>query len=237
MISSPDGRQRLPGRLFSGVGITSSSVRDETTRVESLPTENPTPAARNGQRTLREWIPEVYRRACDHAHRMLTRWRGVNRPDTASLVDRAVCELLKWGEAPCASREHALALLVQKMRHVSVDIAKNLSAKKRGGPGRGEQAGDPPPRTLVSLEHVPSPAAWDHAHLLAIDEALDRLESLSPRLKDVVALRYLLGLTVEETAQQLGVAANSVKRDTQLARAWLLKELADHDEASASAGP
>ncbi len=187
---------------------------------------NPQPAASPpAPVNLREWIPQVYRRACEQAHRLLYRWKGVNRPDTASLVDRAVCELLKWGEAPCQSREHALALLIQKMRHVSLDMAKALLAEKRGGPGRGRTREPGPSGTATPLDELPGPGQWDPSRYLALDEALDRLDALSPRLRQVISLRFLLGLTVEETATELGLAPSSVRKDAQLAKAWLHKEL------------
>ncbi len=174
---------------------------------------------------LREWIPQVYRRACEQAHRLLFRWKGVNRPDTASLVDRAVCELLKWGEAPCQSRDHALALLIQKMRHVSLDMAKALVAEKRGGPGRGRKGESRASAPTPAMDDLPGPGQGDPLQYLALDEALDRLDALSPRLRQVVAMRFLLGLTVEETAAEMGLAPSSVRKDTQLAKAWLHKEL------------
>lgn len=183
-------------------------------------------------RTLNDWIPDVYRKACEHAHQMLYRWQSTDRPDTASLVDRAVCELLDWGQARCRSREHALALLIQKMGQVLIDLVRERGAYKRGGAGRAA-GGERPFRARVPLEELPDPLSGDRAQLLALNEAMSRLDELSPRLKTVVGLRFLVGLSVEETARELGLAPASVKRDTQLATAWLYSQLSDGDGRAA----
>ena len=140
-------------------------------------------------------------------------------------MDRAVCELLKWGEAPCASREHALGLLVQKMRYVVVDLAKALAATKRGGAGRG-RCGDPFQRREVAEVELIGREA-DPGQFIALGEALERLEQIAPRLRRVVDMRFLLGLTVDETAAALELSPASVRKDTQLAKAWLYKELVE----------
>ena len=88
-----------------------------------------------GVSTLRQWVPVVYEKACERAHGLLCRWYGINRPGTASLVHQAFCKLTECGVERCVSREHALALLVQKMRQQLASLARRIHAKKRGGGG------------------------------------------------------------------------------------------------------
>jgi RNA polymerase sigma factor (TIGR02999 family) len=174
---------------------------------------------------LRTWIPDIYERACEHAHNVLARWRGVNRPDTASLVDRAVYELLHCGDLPCESRDHALAILAQKSRQVSIDLARRLAAQKRGGAGRAGQADPVIHQSLEAGTAEATELPADRDMLLSMYEALEKLGDFSPRLRRVIELRFLLGLTVEETATELDSTVATVKRDTQLAKAWLYNAL------------
>lgn len=176
------------------------------------------------QKALREWIPEVYKSACEHAHTLLARWWGTGRPDTASLVDRAVCKLLECGVERCASRRHALNILARTMRWTLSDAAR---AAQSAGMRRVDADARKP--VAVSLNHVPEPALAEGATFLSLHDALERLDSLAPRLRQVVELRYLLGLTIDETAAELGISTGSVSDDTRLAKAWLYNELGGRD--------
>ncbi len=181
-------------------------------------------SAGDAPQTLREWVPLVYEKACERAHRLLCKWSGVNRPGTASLVHQAFYRLSEYGVERCATREHALALLVQKMRQQLCDLARKIDAKKRGGRGYGADTRPVFQRRLL-YEQAADRGAWAHSDFLALDEALDRLQQLSPRLARVVELRFLIGLTLQETADELGISRMSVHNDWQLAKAWLYKEL------------
>jgi RNA polymerase sigma factor (TIGR02999 family) len=184
--------------------------------------------------TLREWLPAIYDKASDRAHRLLCRWSGINRPGTASLVHEAFCRLSESGIEQCASHEHALALLVEKMRQQLVDLARRIDAKKRGGRGRDASGRPVIRRQLLQDEDVGRQEGWDCADFLALDEALGRLREFSPRLAQVVELRFLIGLTFKETASELGVSRMSVHSDWQLAKAWLFKELGGTETPSES---
>jgi RNA polymerase sigma factor (TIGR02999 family) len=101
------------------------------------------------------------------------------------------------------------------MRRILVDHARARSAKKRSHY-----------RTLISLEDIADPRGDSCiADILAIDEALDRLGQLDADQVRIVELRYFAGLTVEETARVLQRSPRTVKREWQLARAWLFREL------------
>ncbi len=174
--------------------------------------------------TLREWIPLIYDRACDRAHRLLSKWSGINRPGTMSLVHEAFRRLSECGVERCESRAHALALVGQRMRRELCDQARRIDAQKRGG--RGHDGSHRPVfhQELLSDE-LAAKQGWDCSDFVALSEALDRLQSIGPRLARVVELVFLLGLTFQEAADELGISRASVCNDWQLAKAWLYNEL------------
>ena len=103
------------------------------------------------------------------------------------------------------------------MREILVDYARTRNRAKRGGglaPIRIEDAGEL--------------AAAPEVDLMALDEALDALERIDAQQRQIVELRYFGGLSIEETAQVLGVSPATVKRDWRMARAWLHRELSSH---------
>ena len=111
---------------------------------------------------------------------------------------------------------HFLAVASLAMRRVLVDHARRRRAEKRGGTAVRVPLSEA--MTLVDLD-----ARADE--LLALDEALDRLARLEPRLARVVECRFFSGLTEEETAEVLGVTARTVRRDWVKARGWLYAEV------------
>lgn len=173
---------------------------------------------------LRDWIPLVYDKACDRAHRLLGKWSGLNRPGTVSLVHQAFCRLDECGVEHCASRDHALALLVQKMRQQLCDLARRIDAQKRGGRGHDGRL-TPRLRRELLRDHLAAPQGWEPVDFLALDEALEKLHAFSPRHARAVELLFLLGLTFQEAAEELNMSRASVHNDWQLAKAWLFKEL------------
>ena len=113
----------------------------------------------------------------------------------------------------------------EAMRRILIEHARARVKLKRGG-GR--------PRALVNVLDL---AAEDQIpEILALDEALQRLEGVSPEVAAVVRLRFYAGLSVEETAQALGVSPRTVKREWTYARAVLYRELADNDAADGKRG-
>ena len=111
------------------------------------------------------------------------------------------------------------------VRRILVDYARHQNRAKRGG--RAEK---------VSLDEVADLAAAKSADLLAVDEALAGLEAIDPRKAAVVELRFFGGLTLEETAAQLGISPETVGREWRRAKAWLYKELQPGGEAGREAG-
>jgi len=138
--------------------------------------------------------------------------RDHSLPPTA-LVHDAYLKLVDQRRVRWRSRAHFLAVAAHVMRRLLVDHARARRAAKRGAD------------VVLKLDGLDVPAATRPAGLLALDEALDRLALLDARQARVVELRFFGGLTVDETAAALEVAAITVKRDWAMARTWLYREL------------
>jgi RNA polymerase sigma factor (TIGR02999 family) len=131
-----------------------------------------------------------------------------------ALVHEAWIRLVGVGEASWPGVAHFKAVAVRAMRRVLVDHARRRRSDKRGGDLR-----------RVSLSGVGLTVAEDVIDMLALDDALQRLESLNERQARVVELRFLGGLTVTETAHVLAIDPSTVKADWAMARVFLADEL------------
>ncbi len=142
------------------------------------------------------------------------RWRGNETLNTTALVHEAYLKLVGGDGASYENRAHFLAVAAKAMRHLLVSYAERQSAQKRGG--------GTPDLSLDEALLVPEARAVE---LLALDEALQRLEAVDPRAAEVVECRFFAGLDAEETAAALGISRRTVTRDWGAARAWLYAEL------------
>ena len=133
---------------------------------------------------------------------------------TTALVHEAYVRLTKSGSANFNDRGHFFAVAARAMRHILVDYARARQAEKRGGQ---------PPMSLDDV--VPAAHMAPPELVLAVDEALERLTVLDERQARIVELRFFAGMSVQETAEALGISARTVKREWQIARAWLYGEL------------
>ncbi|MGE5715864.1 MAG: sigma-70 family RNA polymerase sigma factor [Acidobacteriota bacterium] len=149
------------------------------------------------------------------AHRHLERRRPGESLESAALANEAYLKLVRAGGIRCQDRTHFLALCSQIMRRILVDHARRRGVAKRGGSA-----------LTVALDEALLAAQARGIEVLALDEALDALARIDRRKSRVVELRYFGGLNIAETAEILGVSADTVKRDWRMARAWLLSELA-----------
>lgn len=155
----------------------------------------------------------------DELRRMAASSLRRERPDhtlqPTALVHEAYLRLAHEPEARWENRAHFLAVAAQAMRRILVDHARARNARKRGG-------GD----VRLPLEDVDSvtTALPPDLDLIVLDEALVRLAALDPRQARIVELRFFGGLTVEETATVTGTSPRTVKREWQVARAWLKRE-------------
>ena len=159
-------------------------------------------------------IPLVRKELSRIARHHLGRMRNSDRMQPSSLVQEAFVRLLPDAEVGWRNRSHFFAIASLVMRHVLVDYARARRSGKRGG-------------TAV---HVPVDAAVVLSReqldqIVAVDLALERLARTDERKSKVLEMRFFGGLSVEETAEILGVAPNTVVRDWNFARAWLRREL------------
>ena len=167
-------------------------------------------------------LPLVYAQLRRQAEGQLRRERKNHTLRPTAVVNELYIRLAGQHRAAWANREHFFAVAAQLMRRVLVDHAREHGARKRAG---GWQR--------VALdEGIPGEQPRD-ADLLALDTALDELAALDLRRARLVELRYFGGLTLEETADALGISPATVSREWQLARAWLHRRLARAEGQSA----
>ncbi|QOW25500.1 ECF-type sigma factor [Lysobacter sp. H23M47] len=160
---------------------------------------------------------EVFARVYGALHRIArhhrSRWRGNETLNTTALVHEAYLKLVSSG-ASYESRSHFLATASSAMRQLLINYAQRHAAQKRGS---GNEA--------LPLDDVLLVSPQRSEELLALDEALDRLQLMDPRAAQVVECRVFGGLSAEDTAEALGVTRRTVSRDWSAARAWLYGEL------------
>jgi RNA polymerase sigma factor (TIGR02999 family) len=144
---------------------------------------------------------------------------GITLQSTA-LVHEAYLRLVNANEVDWQDRKHFFSVAAQIMRRILVDAARARARAKRGG---GAARVDHP--SAVDLDKIPNSDSEAAALFCALDDALEELERLDPRRAKVVELRFFGGLSVDETAEALGVSPQTVMRDWRLARAWLAREL------------
>jgi RNA polymerase sigma factor (TIGR02999 family) len=173
-------------------------------------------AARGGDpAAFDELMPLVYDALRRIAHGKLRRERADHTLSTTDLVHEAYLNLVRLDRIEWQGRAHFMAMAAQAMRNILVNYALKRNAGKRGGGQRS-----------VWLEEAMAVADAPASDVLALHEALQRLELLDARQGRVVECRFFAGMSIEETAGALGVSPASVKRDWALARAWLNRELA-----------
>jgi RNA polymerase sigma factor (sigma-70 family) len=153
------------------------------------------------------------------------------RMQPTSLVHEAYLRLVGNDHVEWANRRHFFAAAAKAMRRIRIDDARKRNRLKRGGGRRqvplDEQGvvgkGFPQGKVREGI-HAPADSASDPAELLALDEALTRLEREDPRVAEVVDLRYFAGLTRQETAAALGCSPRQIDSDWQFARVWLHRQ-------------
>jgi RNA polymerase sigma factor (TIGR02999 family) len=174
-------------------------------------------AGAGDRQAAEELIPMVYgelRRLA--AHHMANERPGHTLQATA-LVHEAYLRLSP-GEQQWDGRGHFFAAAAEAMRRILVDRARRRKAVRHGGEMH---------RTGWVEDAIAAPDE-DDEELLAVHEVLDRFAAIEPRKAKVAKLRYFIGMTIEETAEALGIAAVTVRRDWTYAKAWLFREL-EHD--------
>lgn len=164
-------------------------------------------------------LPLVYDELHRQARALLRGERRNHTLQTTALINEAYLRLAGQQSVEWQNRAHFFALAANMMRRILVDYAKKRQRLKRGGDGEHLPLDD---AIAVAAETTNGAATVD---LIALDGALNKLAVKDERLARIVELRYFSGLTVEETAEVLKISAMTVKRDWNVAKAWLHKEI------------
>jgi RNA polymerase sigma factor (TIGR02999 family) len=165
---------------------------------------------------LEELLPLVYRELQKIAHRYLAQERNSNTLQTTALVHEAFLKLVDQNRIQWQNRAHFFGIAAQAMRRILVDHARHRLTNKRGSGAE-----------KVSFEEGLIDVSDEKASsLIELDAALERLCEIDEQKSKLVELRYFGGLSIEETAQVLGVSIATVNRQWRLAKAWLYKEIA-----------
>jgi len=166
---------------------------------------------------LQKLTPLIYDELRRIAHRYAQRERNGHTLQTTALVNEAYLRLAGSEKRVWQDRSHFFAVTAQIMRHILIDHARRRRYVKHGGAAQ-----------QVRIEDASLMASERAAELIALDEALEEFVRLDQRKARVVELRYFGGLSLEETAETVGVSLMTVRRDWQAARAWLYRRL-KHD--------
>jgi RNA polymerase sigma factor (TIGR02999 family) len=199
-------------------------------RLTAMPPSSPSDVTR----LLREWaqgdrealnqlVPLMYAELRQLAHHRLRREPANHSVNTTGLVHDAYLKLIDVRHARFQDRAHFLAMASRVMRRVLIDQARARRAAKRGGGADALELDE-----ALWLSEPQADALTD------LDDALKRLEALDPRQGEIVEQRYFGGLSLEETAEALGVSLATVKRELRFAHAWLASELGTPGGASGS---
>jgi RNA polymerase sigma factor (TIGR02999 family) len=169
----------------------------------------------NGDQTaLDQLMPLIYDELRRIAARYLRAERRGHTLQTSALVNEAYLKLAACDEVAWDGRAHFFGAAAQAMRRILVDYARTRQRIKHGGEAQ-----------RIELDDALDVAEERAAEMIALDDALTDLAKLDPRKSRVVELRYFGGLSVEETAEVLGVSSPTVMRDWNTARAWLLRAI------------
>ena len=163
---------------------------------------------------LERLTPLVYEELRRLARNYMRAERGDHTLQATAVVHEAFLRLIQ-GNVALQDRAHFFALASRLMRRVLVDHAKSRGRQKRGVPQN-----EP-----LEQDSVPRVAGFD---VIALDDAIQSLQQMEPRLAQVIELYYFGGLTYDQIATEGGASVATVHRDIRLARAWLLQEIAGH---------
>ncbi len=175
-------------------------------------------AVQGDRSALNEWLPIVYEELRHIARTHLVKRSNWRDWSSCDLVNKAYVKLLGNDELTIRSRSHLFALSSRVMRQLLVDHARQKFALKAGG--------DKPHFQLDEQQLKVN----DPEHVLAVDEALHRLQEQNPYHAEIVELRFFGGMTVDEVAEYLGVSSRTIQAEWAIVRAWLRRELTTQNE-------
>ena len=175
---------------------------------------------REGDKTaLDRLVPLVYREMRRLAGYYMRRQRADHTLQTSALINEAYLRLIDHKNMRWENRAHFFAVAAQAMRRILVDHARCLAYQKRGGGA-----------LMVSFDEAVIGAEERAAELISLDDALKDLAAMDPRKCQIVELRYFGGLSVDETAEVIGVSAVTVMREWRSAKGWLLKAISKREQ-------
>jgi RNA polymerase sigma factor (TIGR02999 family) len=166
------------------------------------------------QAALDRLMPVVYTEVRQLAHWYMRRERPGHTMQTTALIHEAYLRLVDQNQVRWQHQAHFFGIAARLMRQILIEHARSRTRAKRGG-GVG----------TISLDEAAIVSQARATELLALDDALERLATIDPRKSQVVELRFFGGLSVEEAAQVLNIAPNTVLRDWRMAKAWLRREI------------
>lgn len=166
------------------------------------------------QAALDQLMPLVERELRQIAHNYMRRETPGHTLQTTALVNEAYLRLVDQNRVRWQNRSHFFAIAAKMMRRILLNHSRDRDRDKRGGGA-----------VKVSLTEADAILKERAVELIALDEALSKLELVDERKCRVVELRYFGGLNVEETAEALGISTITVIRDWNMAKAWLAREL------------
>ncbi len=173
----------------------------------------------NGDSSARDSLmPLVHDELRRLAHRYMGRERGNHTLQTSALVNEAYLRLIDQKDVHWQNRAHFFGIAARIMRRILVDYARKKGFAKRGG--------DLQP---VALDEAMIVSPERAAEVVALDDALNCLAKLDHRKSQIIELRFFGGLSIEETAEVLGVSAGTVMRDWTFAKAWLRREITNQN--------
>lgn len=174
----------------------------------------------NGE-ALHELLPLVYDELHRQAHRFLRRERNGHTLQTTALIHEAYLNVVGQKCVNPQNREHFFAISANVMRRILVNYANARNRQKRGGSAEVLELDD---SILIATKSR-------DVDLLELDEALTRLAKVDRQQAQIVELRYFGGLTIEQTADVLGISPATIKRDWKSTKAWLYRELSGKNAA------
>jgi RNA polymerase sigma factor (TIGR02999 family) len=178
--------------------------------------------SRGDPAALDRLVPLVYEELRRLARRHLRRERVGHTLQATALVNEAYLRLIEVKQVRWQNRAHFLAMASRMMRRILVDSARGRRYQKRGGGAE-----------RVSLDEALLVSNEPTRDLVALDDALNALAVFDVRKSQVVEMRFFGGLSVDETAEVLGVSPDTVMRDWRLAKVWLLRELSRQERDDA----
>jgi len=165
------------------------------------------------EEALRQLLPLIYKELHRIAHQHLRKERPDHTLQSTALVHEAYLRFVRQGPAHFENREHFFAISAQLMRQILTEHARRRRAAKRDGGFK------------LTLDAAGALTRKRGVDLLALDDALNELARLDPQQSRIVEMRFFGGLSIEETAQVMGISSATVKRYWATARVWLHRQM------------